>query len=110
MTGEDVLGRPEAEALARRVVDPAADLAQHLWRETSRICIGREKATEPPVGVLHRALLPRSLGAAEVALDAKLMSEERVARELCAAVKGNRLPSRGGQGPQLLDHSCHDPS
>jgi len=74
-----------------------------------RTGVGREKAAQPPVGVLDCAFLPRSLRAAEVALEAKLMPEEGVARELCAAVEGDRLPSRGGQGPQLLDHSHHDP-
>ncbi len=100
---------PEAQALTRRVVDPAADLAQHLWRQSGGICIEREKATEPPVGVLHCALLPRRLRAAEEARHPKLALEAGVARELCAAVEGDGLPSRGGQGPQLLDHSRHNP-
>ena len=103
MTGEHLLGCPEAQALAGRVVDPAADLAQHLWRQAIRICVGREKAAEPPIGVLDCAFLPRSLRAAEVALDAKLMPEDGIARELRSAVEGDRLPGRGGQGPQLLD-------
>jgi hypothetical protein len=98
---------PEAQALTRRVVDPAADLAQHLWRQSGGICIEREKATEPPL-VFSTVPFCKEPAGCRSSSRCQAMPEDGVARELRAAVEGDGLPSRGGQGPQLLDHSCHD--
>src|SRR3712207_9125133 len=70
--------------------------------ESGGVEFARQEATQPSVGVLDAALLPRRVRVAEVGLDTMVPGQLVIAQELRAAVEGDALACHGRQASECL--------
>ena len=91
--GEGLGGRHEPKALTRGGVHLGGEEAQVRRAPVGDIRVEWQKAPEPAVRVLDRALLPGRLGRAEIGVHPERRLEGGVSRELGSTVEGDAAPS-----------------
>ena len=108
MGAEDFGGGPEAQALARGLVQGGAKIAEVGLREAPGVGIARDPAAKALVGMFDRSLLPRRLGIAEPGPCAGLGLQMRSVDELRSAVEGHGAARLRGQGAESSRDLRHD--
>src|SRR6185369_1907221 len=88
---EDLGGRPEAEALSRRVVIGCDEGIEKLVVDGVEVGSARQGSAQSTDGVFDGALLPGAMGVAEEGPDAELVGEDVMLSELGAVVEGDGL-------------------
>ena len=106
--GEKDLGRgPELEALSRGVVVCRDASLEAIVVDGVEVCLSGQEPAQSADGVLHGALLPRTVRVAKEGPDAELIGKGKVLGELGAVVEGNGPPQtpieRLEPGLELLD-------
>src|SRR4030081_1050621 len=106
--GEKDLGRgPELEALSRGVVVCREASLEDNVVDGVEVCLSGQEPAQSADGVLHGALLPRTVRVAKEGPDAELIGKGKVLGELGAVVEGNGPPQtpieRLEPGLELLD-------
>ena len=103
----DLVRRPVAQAFARPAVELIVHLLHALLADAPQRLALREVLAQQAVGVLVGAALPRVVRKSEVELDADLLRDLGVGRELLAPVEGHRLERLALEGLRHLGaHAC----
>ena len=104
---EDLSGGVEVKTLSGSIVIDCDEVIELAVVNGGEIGLSGKKSACTSDGVFDAALLPGRMRVAEVGLESKVV-EQKVARELCAVVKGDGLAERLGHKLQNLPELACD--